>query len=186
MLLAIDAGNTDTVVGLFDGAELLDEAEDTVQLLLQRAEFAIRRRQRFRDVQVAQLGAEWRAVGKPIDETSALARAMAIGGKVIVIATDRGVFRSADGGERWEPPRESLPAHVAARVLVGDARNPASLYAGFALTGYEELQQQVRRETASWRSGLGSVGEFGLVVLIALGVVAAAARHLGKLRAKVR
>jgi len=133
-----------------------------------------------------QPGAEWRAVGKPIDETSALARAMAIGGKVIVIATDRGVFRSADGGERWEPPRESLPAHVAARVLVGDARNPATLYAGFALTGYEELQQQVRRETASWRSGLGSVGEFGLVVLIALGVVAAAARHLGKLRAKVR
>jgi hypothetical protein len=61
------------------------------------------------------------------------------------------------------------------------------LYAGFALTGYEELQQQVRRgETASWRSGLGSVGEFGLVLLIALGLIAAAARHLVKLRAKLR
>jgi len=134
-----------------------------------------------------QPGGEWRAVGKPVHETSALARAMAISGAVIVIATDRGVFRSADGGERWEPPKESLPAHVAARLLVGDSRNPAMLYAGFASTGYEELQQQVRRdETASWRSGLGSVGGFGWVVLIALGVIAAAARHLAKLRAKPR
>jgi len=134
-----------------------------------------------------QPGGEWRAVGKPVHETSALARAMAISGAVIVIATDRGVFRSADGGERWEPPKESLPAHVAARLLVGDSRNPAMLYAGFASTGYEELQQQVRRdETASWRSGLGSVGGFGLVVLIALGVIAGAARHLVKLRAKLR
>ena len=134
-----------------------------------------------------QPGGEWRAVGKPVHETSALARAMAISGAVIVIATDRGVFRSADGGERWEPPKESLPAHVAARLLVGDSRNPAMLYAGFASTGYEELQQQVRRgETASWRSGLGSVGGFGWVVLIALGVIAGAARHLVKLRAKLR
>jgi len=134
-----------------------------------------------------QPGGEWRAVGKPVHETSALARAMAISGAVIVIATDRGVFRSADGGERWEPPKESLPAHVAARLLVGDSRNPAMLYAGFASTGYEELQQQVRRgETASWRSGLGSVGGFGWVVLIALGVIAAVARHLVKLRAKPR
>jgi len=134
-----------------------------------------------------QPGGEWRAVGKPVHETSALARAMAISGAVIVIATDRGVFRSADRGERWELPKESLPAHVAARVLLGDSRNPATLYAGFALTGYEELQQQVRRgETASWRSGLGGIGDFGLVVLIALGVIAVAARHLGKLRAKFR
>lgn len=128
---------------------------------------------------------EWRTVGKPVDETSALARAIAISGAVIVIATDRGVFRSANGGERWELPKESLPAHVAARVLVGDSRNPATLYAGFALTGYEELQQLARRsETASWRSDLGSVGGFGLVVLIALGVIAAAARRVGRLRAK--
>jgi photosystem II stability/assembly factor-like uncharacterized protein len=121
-----------------------------------------------------QPGGEWRVVGKPVPETAAVARAMAVNGAVIVIATDRGVFRSADGGERWELPKESLPAHVAARVLVGDSRNPATLYAGFALTGYEDLQQQVRRgETASWRSGLGSVGDVGLIVL-------------EKLRAKLR
>ena len=48
-------------------------------------------------------------MGKPVHETSVLARAMAISGAAIVIATDRGVFRSADGGERWEPPKASLP-----------------------------------------------------------------------------
>ena len=113
-----------------------------------------------------------------------MALAMAISGEVIVIATDRGVFRSADGGERWELPKEGLPAHLAARVLVGDSRSPTTLYAGFALTGYEDLQTRVRRsETASSRSSLGNiVGGFGLVVLLALGVIAAA-RHLAhKLR----
>lgn len=98
-----------------------------------------------------QPGGQWRAVGKPVPEASAVARAMAVSGAVIVVATDRGVFRSVDGGQRWEPPKEGLPAHVAARVLVGDSRNVATLYAGFALAGYEELQQQARRaESASW------------------------------------
>ena len=129
-------------------------------------------------------GERWRPVGKPVPETLAMALAMAISGEVIVIATDRGVFRSADGGERWELPKEGLPAHLAARVLVGDSRSPTTLYAGFALTGYEDLQTRVRRsETASSRSSLGNiVGGFGLVVLLALGVIAAA-RHLAhKLR----
>ena len=80
---------------------------------------------------------------------------------------------------------QSLPAHVAARLLVGDSRNPA-VHAGFASTGYE-LQQQVRREVKPHPGGeLGGVGGFALVVLIALGVIAAAARHLVKLRAKLR
>ena len=122
-------------------------------------------------------GEEWRAVGKRVPETSAVARAMAISGAVIVIATDRGVFRSGDGGEQWELPKESLPAHLAARILVSDSRNPATLYAGFAVSGYEDLQKQKRP---------GSVADFGLVVLIAVGVIAAAARALGQLRAKLR
>lgn len=137
-------------------------------------------------------GGEWRVVGKPVHETSALARAMAISGAVIVIATDRGVFRSADGGERWELPKEDLPAHVPARILVSDSHDAATLYAGFALSGYDELQKQGRGgETASWRSRLGRPGDSGLlfliaVVLVALGAIAAAARRLGKLRAKLR
>jgi photosystem II stability/assembly factor-like uncharacterized protein len=129
-------------------------------------------------------GERWRPVGKPVPETLAVARGMAISGEVIVLATDRGVFRSADGGERWELPKENLPAHLAARVLVGDSLRPATLYAGFALTSYEDLQTRVRgAETASSRSDLGSiVGGFGLVVLLAFGAIAAARHFAHKLR----
>lgn len=128
-------------------------------------------------------GEPWRPIGKPIPETLARALAVAIRGEVIVIATDRGVFRSADGGERWDLPKENLPAHLAARALVGDSRNSATLYASFALTSYEDLQTRVQRgETAFSRSDLGSiVGGFGLVVLLTLGVIAAARRLARKL-----
>ena len=121
-------------------------------------------------------GAEWRAVGKPLPDTAVTARAMAVSGKVIVIATDRGVFRSTDGAERWEPPKESLPAHVAARVLVSDAGNPATLYAGFAVSGYDDLQKQARP------SGLRGAADLVLIALIAVAVIAAAARRLAKSR----
>ena len=121
-------------------------------------------------------GEEWRAVGKPVPETPVIARAIAVSGKVMVIATDRGVFRSADGAERWEPPKESLPAHVAARVLVSDSGNPATLYAGFAVSSYDDLQKQVRR------SGLRDAADLVLVALVALAVIAAAARRLAKSR----
>jgi len=119
---------------------------------------------------------EWRAVGKPVPEALLIARAMAVSGKVMVIATDRGVFRSADGGERWELPKESLPAHVAARVLVSDSGNPATLYAGFAVTGYEDLQKQVRR------SGLRGAPDLLLFALLAVAVIAVAARRLARPR----
>ena len=124
----------------------------------------------------ASTGEEWRAVGKPVPETAVSARAMAVSGKVIVIATDRGVFRSADGAERWEAPRETLPAHVAARVLVSDSGNPATLYAGFAVTGYDDLQKQARRSSPR------GVADLILVALVAVALVAAAARRLAKSR----
>ena len=121
-------------------------------------------------------GDRWRPVGKPVPDTLALALAVAVSGEVIVIATDRGVFRSADGGERWDLPNEGLPAHLAARLLVGDSRNPATLFAGFARSSYEDLQARAPRgDTASSRSDLGLIaGGFGLVVLL----VFAAVRHL--------
>lgn len=131
-------------------------------------------------------GENWRPVGKPLPETLARALAVAIGGDVIVIGTDWGLFRSADGGETWDPPQNGLPGHLAARVLVGDSRSPATLYSGFALTSYEVLQTQLPRlETASARSDTGStVGGFGLVVLLTLGVIAAE-RHLARKFRKV-
>ena len=85
-------------------------------------------------------GERWRSVGKPVSDTPAIARAVAVLDDVIMVATDRAVFRSADAGESWAPPDGSLPAHLAAGMLVRDPRSPATLYAGFAIAQYEDLQ----------------------------------------------
>ena len=86
-------------------------------------------------------GEPWRTVGTALPESPVMARALAISGDVILVATDRGLFRSPDAGKRWDPPREGLPAHLIAGVLVSDPRRPATLFAGFAPTSYEELRQ---------------------------------------------
>ena len=79
-----------------------------------------------------------------------MARALAVSGPVILVATARGVYRSRDGGERWEPPDETLPGHLEAGLLVRDPSSPSTIYAGFAVTGQAEL----RRRAAEGRSAL--------------------------------
>ena len=127
-------------------------------------------------------GERWIPVGKPLPETRAVAFVLAVSGAVVLMGTDRGVFRSTDAGERWELINEGLPAHLAARVLVTEPRSPDTIYAGFALTSYEMLQTLAPPGgSASARFDLGlRVGAFGLVVLLALGVLAAARQLLRK------
>ena len=71
-------------------------------------------------------GEQWRTVGSELPERPAKARALAILGEVVVIATDRGVFRSSHAGAQWELPREGLPAHLPA----GDRRPGSPARAG--------------------------------------------------------
>ena len=132
-------------------------------------------------------GERWRPVGKAVPDGPATARALAVSGDVIMVATDRGVFRSSDAGARWEPPKESLPAHLAASVLVRDPRSPATFYAGFALAAYEDLRQQTPQGgSTSARPGLGIIaGGFALAVLLALGLIMGV-RHLMRKRPRAR
>ena len=95
-------------------------------------------------------GGQWRASGRPLPERNAMARGLAVSGPVIMVATARGVYRSHDGGERWEPPDENLPGHLEAGLLVPDPSSPSTIYAGFAVTGQDEL----RRRAAEGRSAL--------------------------------
>ena len=127
-------------------------------------------------------GERWNPVGRPLPETRAIVFTVGVSGEVILVGTDRGMFRSADGGERWELMKDGLPAHLAARVLVTEPRSPDTIYAGFALTSYEMLQTLAPPGgSASARFDLGlRVGAFGLVVLLALGVLAAARQLLRK------
>ena len=132
-------------------------------------------------------GQHWRPVGIPLPEGPAIARAVASRGDVILIATDRGVFRSSNAGERWEPPGEGLPAHLPAALLVRDSLRPATFYAGFALTPYEELQQRSPQGgRALTIAGIASLaGGVALFALIALGG-GAAVRRLVRTRPQAR
>jgi photosystem II stability/assembly factor-like uncharacterized protein len=84
-------------------------------------------------------GQHWKPVGASVPDTPVVARAVAVVDDVILMATDRGVYRSADGGQRWELATDTLPAHVGAGLLVRDPLSAATIYAGFALIPREEL-----------------------------------------------
>lgn len=117
--------------------------------------------------------APWRPVGQPVPDGHARALALAVSGAAIVMATDRGVFRSVDGGGRWESPTVGLPAHLAARVLVADPRRPDTLHAGFAFTTYDDLLARApRRESASARPPLAIIAA-ALGLVFGVGVLAA-------------
>ncbi len=104
-------------------------------------------------------GASWRPVGVPLPEANTAVRGIAASGAVVVLATDRGLYRTADGGERWQPLVDNLPAHLEAGPLVCDPVDPATLYAGFALTPYPELW----RRAAEGGTALGRVNVISLV-----------------------
>jgi photosystem II stability/assembly factor-like uncharacterized protein len=125
-------------------------------------------------------GATWSPVGRPLAERNTRVRGIAGAGGAgpMVLTTDRGVFRSGDGGERWELLADALPAHLEAGPLVGDPLDPATLYAGFALIPYAEL----------WRLGAGGgsalrrldpwslAGGLAFLVVLALGATLALRR----------
>lgn len=121
-------------------------------------------------------GEPWRTVGTAMPENPARARALAISGSTLLIATDRGLFRSSNAGNRWDPPRENLPAHLIAGVLVSDPRRPATLFAGFAPKSYEELRQQLAKPGVAAASSAPTYGATVLVLagLLAFGLIAGA------------
>ena len=49
-------------------------------------------------------GERWRAIGRPLPEPDTLVRGMAVVDQSILLTTDRGLYRSSDGGEHWQMP----------------------------------------------------------------------------------
>jgi photosystem II stability/assembly factor-like uncharacterized protein len=127
-------------------------------------------------------GTTWGPVGRPLPEPNTTVRGIAgaDGGRMLVLTTDRGILRSSDGGNTWDVPADNLPAHLEAGPLVRDAADPATLYAGFALTPYPELW----RLAAEGGSALGRLdpvsvaGGAAFLVVLALGAVIALRRLL--------
>jgi photosystem II stability/assembly factor-like uncharacterized protein len=135
-------------------------------------------------------GATWQPAGRPLPEAATLTRAIAVttAGAAVTLTTDRGLYRSADGGRTWRLLTEGLPAHLEAWPLVRDPVDPATLYAGFALTPYLELWRLAAEGgTALGRlpltSTLGGVAVLGLLALAAALALRLLARHAGRARA---
>ena len=121
--------------------------------------------------------ASWRPAGRPLPEPNTSVRGISATGDVVVLTTDRGIFRTSDGGERWVPLIDNLPAHLEAGPLVRDPSEPARLYAGFGVTPYPELwRRAVEGGSALQRIDLTSL--LGAAAFLALlGAVGVAAVH---------
>jgi photosystem II stability/assembly factor-like uncharacterized protein len=104
-------------------------------------------------------GARWEPVGRALPQPNTAVRGIAVSGTAMVLSTDRGLYRSADGGQQWVLLIENLPAHLEAGPLVCDPINPATGYAGFALMPYPELWRRAAE-------GRGSLAQLDLTSLV--------------------
>jgi len=133
-------------------------------------------------------GVHWRRVGRPFLERNTRVSAVTVSVETIVVATDRGLFRSADCGESWTLLSDNLPAHLEAGMLVRDPIDPATLYAGFSLIPYAELWRRAASgEGTLARVSLTSLaGGVVLLALLALAAVVALRRLAPYYRSSVR
>jgi hypothetical protein len=119
-------------------------------------------------------GASWWRVGPPFPEPNTAVRGIAASEDAIVLATDRGLYRSVDGVASWTPIIDNLPAHLEAGPLVRDPVDPATLYAGFSLIPYAELwRRAAESESALARVSITSLAASAvLLILVALAALA--------------
>jgi photosystem II stability/assembly factor-like uncharacterized protein len=131
------------------------------------------------------LGSVWHSVGRllPVAGTRVRGIAASADATILVVSSDRGVYRSEDGGETWAPKEDNLPIHIEAGPLARDPNDAGVIYAVFSLMPYAEVWRMAvdggnllaRIEPISLAGGLS----FCVLVLIG-GVLAA--RHLSRWR----
>lgn len=126
-------------------------------------------------------GANWQRVGQALPEPNTTVNNITVSGDAIIATTDRGLYRSVDGGGNWTAVTDTLPPHLEAGPLLRDTVDPATLYAGFALTPYAELwRRAANHDGALVRADASSlIGGAALLLLLA-GVGVAAVRWLGR------
>ena len=132
------------------------------------------------------LGSVWRSVGRSLPEARAKVRGIVASAdaKTLLVSSDRGIYRSEDGGETWTPKEDVLPIHIEAGLLARDPNDANVVYAVFSLVPYAEVWRMAveRRNVPARIEPIGLAGglSFCLLVLIGGGV---AARYLLRLRA---
>src|SRR6185503_18534529 len=79
--------------------------------------------------------AAWQPVGTPIPDAQAITRGISAGSDAMLVATDRGVFRSTDAGASWALLKAELPDNGEAALMVHDPQTPGTVYAAFSRMG---------------------------------------------------
>ena len=124
-------------------------------------------------------GEGWRAIGRPRPEPDTLVHGMAVVDQSILLTTDRGLYRSPDGGEHWQMPSDGLPAHLEAGPIVRDPQSASTIYVGFALTPYAELWRQAAEGKSMFgRLDTGRLAGGAAFLLLVILSAAAALRRL--------
>ncbi len=121
-------------------------------------------------------GRTWHPVGRPLTESNTSVRGIAVAERVIVLTTHRGLLRSVNGGQSWSLQESTLPVHLESGPLVRDSTDPATLYAGFALTPYDEMWRVAveggstlgRLDALSLAGGAAFLAVLGVAAVLAL------------------
>ena len=87
------------------------------------------------------LGSDWHSVGRSLPEPKARVRGIAASADamILVVSSDRGIYRSEDGGETWAQKEDNLPIHIEAGPLARDPKDAGIIYAVFSLMPYAEV-----------------------------------------------
>lgn len=85
--------------------------------------------------------ASFRPIGRPLPDPQTPVRGIAADptGRILVVSSHRGLYRSEDGGLSWIAQEGSLPAHQESGPLVRDPGDPATLMVAYSLQPYAEL-----------------------------------------------
>jgi photosystem II stability/assembly factor-like uncharacterized protein len=87
------------------------------------------------------LGATWRAVGRPLPEPGTRVRGIAAdpAAMTLVVTSHRGMYRSEDGGQSWTLKEGNLPVHLESGPLVRNPKEAGTLYAVYSLMPFAEV-----------------------------------------------
>jgi hypothetical protein len=95
-------------------------------------------------------GVSWTKYGSTLSEPETQVRGLAVSddGKILVLATHRGLLRSTDAGGSWVQVESTLPVHLETGLLLRDPHDASTLYAGFSLTPYAEMRRRAGQSAA--------------------------------------
>jgi photosystem II stability/assembly factor-like uncharacterized protein len=119
------------------------------------------------------LGASWRATAGAPPEPGTKVRGIAANAeaKILVVSTNRGLYRSEDGGETWMLKEDNLPLHLEAGPLARDPADTNVLYAVYSLMPYAEAWR-IAVETGNLSRQIDPIyigGATGLVLIVLIG-----------------